>query len=90
MILSFLDRKSQKSFQKRHKSVADYEPMKTALNELDGWKGFDPPAKIAGKPVRRGKELRTGWYLVDVAGRVTVYFRWSNGDAFDVEITDYH
>ena len=45
-----------------------------------------PPAnrleKLAGR--------RTGQYSIRVNDQWRVCFRWSDGDAYDVEIVDYH
>jgi toxin HigB-1 len=45
-----------------------------------------PPAnrleKLAGR--------RAGQYSIRINDRWRVCFRWSEGDAYDVEITDYH
>lgn len=33
---------------------------------------------------------RQGQYSIRVNGQYRVCFRWENGDAYDVEVTDYH
>ncbi len=45
-----------------------------------------PPGNRLGK--LRGD--RVGQYSIRITGRWRVCFRWSGGDAHDVEIVDYH
>ena len=36
------------------------------------------------------KKDRAGQYSIRINAKWRVCFRWSNGDAYDVEIVDYH
>jgi toxin HigB-1 len=48
---------------------------------------------LAAPPANRLEALkgdRAGQYSVRINDQYRVCFRWKNGDAFDVEITDYH
>jgi proteic killer suppression protein len=48
---------------------------------------------LASTPANRSEALkgdRGGPYSIRVNDQYRVCFRWKNGDAFDVEITDYH
>jgi proteic killer suppression protein len=48
---------------------------------------------LASPPGNRLETLRgdrAGQYSIRINDQFRVCFRWENGDAFDVEITDYH
>jgi len=48
---------------------------------------------LASPPANRLEPLkgdREGQYSVRVNDRYRICFRWKDGDAFDVEIVDYH
>lgn len=53
----------------------------TSLNDLRA-----PPANR----LERLKGKRSGQYSIRVNEQWRICFRWQNGDAFDVEIVDYH
>jgi proteic killer suppression protein len=44
----------------------------------------------SGNRLEARKGDRKGWFSIRINDRWRVVFRWSNGDAFDVSIVDYH
>jgi hypothetical protein len=48
------------------------------------------PARTFPKPTERPRGERAGEYSLRVDDQWRVCFRWERGEAYDVEITDYH
>lgn len=53
----------------------------TSLNDLND---------LRGNRLEMLKGDRTGQYSIRINDQYRICFRWSNNDAYDVEITDYH
>jgi proteic killer suppression protein len=47
-------------------------------------------AAIPGNQLEALKGGRQGQYSIRINDRYRICFHWNDGDAFDVEITDYH
>ena len=47
-------------------------------------------AAIPGNQFEALKGDRSGQYSIRINDQYRIFFRWQDGDAFDVEITDYH
>ena len=47
-------------------------------------------AAIPGNQLEGLKGDRKGQHSIRINGQYRICFNWNNGDAFDVEITDYH
>ena len=47
-------------------------------------------AAVGGNCLEALSGDRAGWQSIRVNDQWRVCFRWSDGDAFDVEIVDYH
>jgi len=94
MIRSFADRQTERLFDReaKHKRLPD--PLQrnarmklvqihrsTELNDLR-----IPP----GNRLEALKGDRKGQHSIRINDQWRICFRWANGDAFDVEIVDYH
>ena len=93
MIRSFKNDKTEKAFEGRfHKSIpADLRrriqiklTMIDAVEELDDLKA--PPANHLEKL----KGNRKGQHSIRVNDQWRICFVWQDGDAYEVELTDYH
>lgn len=93
MIRSFRERETKKVFDRRPSrkfSVALQRIAQRKLVVLDAAESLQdlriPPGnrleKVSGKPA--------GQYSIRINNQWRICFRWDRGDAYEVEITDYH
>jgi toxin HigB-1 len=92
MIRSFADRETERLF--RRERVGRFRAFeRIALRKL---RMVDAAADIADLRVPPGNRLeklkgdRDGQWSIRINDQWRVCFRWDDGDAFDVEIVDYH
>ena len=92
MILSFRDRDTERLF--RGERIAAFQSFATqALRRLRYLDRAKTLVDLAGRPGNRLESLsgnRSGQYSIRINLQWRVCFRWLDGDAFDVEIVDYH
>ena len=92
MIRSFRDKDTKAIFHqirvKRFQQVAE-----VALRRLVQIDSADELRDLASPPANRLEALkgdRAGQYSIRINDQFRVCFRWQKGDAYDVEIADYH
>jgi proteic killer suppression protein len=92
LIRSFRDKDTGAIFQrvrvKRFQQIAD-----VAFRRLVQIDNADELRDLASPPANRLEALkgtRSGQYSIRINDQYRVCFRWESGDAFEVEITDYH
>jgi proteic killer suppression protein len=92
MIRCFRDTETEKIFQqqfsKRFQAIE-----KTAIRKLIHLHraiGLRDLAAIPGNQLEALKGDRQGQHSIRINDQYRICFRWNDGDAFDVEITDYH
>ena len=92
MIRSFRCAETEKvfhqQFSKRFRSIAKIALRK--LIHLNRAITLRDIAAIPGHQIEALKRGRQGQYSIRVNDQYRICFRWNNGDALDVEITDYH
>jgi proteic killer suppression protein len=92
LIRSFRDKDTESIFRQRR--VRAFERIaQVALRKLVQIDSADELRDLASPPANRLQTLqgdRAGQYSVRIDDRYRVCFRWKEGHAFDVEITDYH
>jgi len=92
VIRSFRDKDTEGIFrQQRVRRLQNIERI--ALRRLVQIDSASELRDLASPPANRLEALkgdRAGQYSVRINDRYRVCFRWKDGDAFDVEITDYH
>ena len=92
MIRSFRDKDTEAIFQQRR--VRRYQHIAAvALRRLAQIDSAEELRDLASPPANRLEALkghRAGQYSVRINDQYRVCFRWKDGHAFDVEITDYH
>ena len=92
MIRSFRDKDTESIFQRRH--VKAFQRIaRVALRRLIQIDAAEELRDLASPPATRLETLkgdRAGQYSVRINDQYRVCFRWKAGDAFDVEIADYH
>lgn len=94
MIKSFAGREAQK-FWETGKSRTNPPPglRRVALRKLFMLDSANALADLLVPPGNRLETLkgnRAGQHSIRINGQFRVCFRWRDGNAYDVEITDYH
>ena len=92
MIRSFADRETEQVFQHRHsRQYAAFE--RVALRKLRQIHRVSRVEELYEPPGNRLEKLkgdREGQWSLRINEQFRVCFRWSDGDAYEVEIVDYH
>lgn len=93
MIKSFADRDTQRLFSREpvRRLPADLlRPMLRKLVALDAAEALEDLPVPPGNRLEKLKGRRSGQYSIRINDRWRVCFGWKEGDAYDVEIVDYH
>jgi proteic killer suppression protein len=93
MIRSFRDRETERVFLREGTGRCSPGVQRAALRKLLLLDAAETVGDLRVPPGNRLEKLvgdRAGQYSVRINDQWRVCFRWSNGQAFDVEITDYH
>ena len=92
MIRSFRDAETEKIFRQQF-SKKLHGVEKTALRKLFHLNRATTLRDLALLPGNRLEALegsRKGQYSIRINDQYRICFGWNEGDAFDVEVTDYH
>jgi proteic killer suppression protein len=92
LIRSFRDKDTESIFH-RHRVRRFQQIATVALRRLVQIDSADELRDLASPPANRLEALkgnRAGQYSVRINDQFRVCFRWKDGHAFDVAITDYH
>lgn len=93
MIRSFHDQQAENIFQRDRVKRFSQDVQRAALRKLlilDAAESLDDLRVPPGNRLEKLKGNRKGQYSIRVNDQCRICFRWSDGDAYDVEITDYH
>jgi toxin HigB-1 len=93
MIRSFRDKETEKVFRRevsRKFSSALQHQAQRKLAILDGAETLQDLHIPPGNRLERLRGDREGQYSIRINDQWRICFNWSEGDADDVEITDYH
>jgi toxin HigB-1 len=92
VIRSFRDREAEKlfhdHFSKRHRNIE--RPAQRKLMQLDQAQTLEDLARIPGNRLEVLRGDRKGQHSIRINDQYRVCFRWTEPDAFEVEIVDYH
>ncbi|MBE0408935.1 MAG: type II toxin-antitoxin system RelE/ParE family toxin [Anaerolineales bacterium] len=93
MIKSFADKETEKLFHRRSskkvpQTVQRRERMK--LEILDAAERLEDLSIPPGNQLEKLSGNRKGQHSIRINRQWQICFIWRSGDAFDVEITDYH
>lgn len=93
MIRSFADTRTQRAFaRERIKGLAT--PLQRAalrkLAMLDAADGLDDLRVPPGNRLEKLAGDRQGQYSIRINEQWRICYRWADGDAYEVEIVDYH
>lgn len=93
MIRGFADKETEKVFDRRHSRRLPVEMQRAALRKLlliDAALSLNTLRVPPSNRLEKLKGDRAGQYSVRINDQWRICFRWEDGDAYDVEITDYH
>lgn len=92
MIASFKDRRLKRLFERGHGSRIGADLINKVENILATLDAADTPQALdlPGYRLHPLKGDRKGFWAVTVRANWRIIFRFENGDAFDVELLDYH
>jgi proteic killer suppression protein len=93
VIKSFKDRETQTIFTRQRSRRLPSELQQVALRKLRMLNNARTLNDLQVPPANRLEKLvgdRAGQYSIRINERWRVCFAWRDGDAYDVEIVDYH
>ena len=93
MIKSFRDKETGKIFDREGSRKFPDNIQKTALLKLNVIDAADELQDLRIPPGNKLEKLsgkRAGQYSIRINNQWRICFKWSEGDAYDVEIVDYH
>lgn len=93
VIRSFRDKGTEKLFSREGSRKLPDDMQKVALRRLTILDAAETLQDLAIPPGNRLEKLsgdRVGQHSIRINDRWRICFRWSDGDAYDVEIADYH
>ena len=93
MIKGFRDQDAERLFDRRPVRRFGTEVQKVALRKLrmlDAAEGLGDLRVPPGNRLERLRGDRAGQHSIRINDRWRICFRWRGGDAYDVEIVDYH
>jgi toxin HigB-1 len=93
MLKSFKDKETEKVFNRRFSKKLPRDIQKTAFRKLRLIDTAGDLNDLRQPPANRLEALdgdRKGQHSIRINDQFRVCFVWKDGDAFEVEITDYH
>ena len=93
MIRSFRDAAAEAAWQRRFVKGIPNDIIKTAnrkLMQIHNARSLDDLRAVPGNRLERLTGDRRGQHSIRINDQWRICFRWRDGDAYDVEIVDYH
>lgn len=92
MIKGWADKESRKLFEGKRSKVPTkiQERALSKLQTLDAAPSLETLRKVPGNRLETLKGDRERQHSIKVNDQYRVCFRWENGDAYEVEVVDYH
>lgn len=93
MIRSFRDKEAERLFHRLPVRKVGAELQRAALRklrQLDAALSLDDLRVPPGNRLEALRGDRFGQYSIRINDQWRICFRWTDGDAYDVEIVDYH
>ncbi|MFN8493889.1 MAG: type II toxin-antitoxin system RelE/ParE family toxin [Caldilineaceae bacterium] len=93
MIKSFKDRETEKIFRREFSRRLPQTLQRSALRRLTFLHGARQVTDLLAPPSNQLEQLsgnRAGQYSIRINDQWRICFEWLDGDAYNVEIVDYH
>ena len=93
MIRSFRDRETERIYQRTRSRKLPIDIQQSALRKLRMLNRSSTLGDLRVPPANRLEKLRgdrAGQYSIRINDRWRICFTWQKGDAYNVEIVDYH
>jgi toxin HigB-1 len=93
MIKSFADKETRKVWDRERSKAVPADLQRKALRKLEQIDVVDDLNELRVPPGNRLERLggdRAGQYSIRINRQYRVCFTWEDGDAYEVEIVDYH
>jgi len=93
VIRSFKDKETQKIFERQRSAKLPSDIQQVALRKLRMINRAQTLQDLKVPPANRLESLkgkRIGQYSIRINDQWRICFEWQNGEAFNVEIVDYH
>jgi len=93
MIRSFRDRHAERVFRRQRTRKFDLKLQRLAQRKLDILDAAEALMDLRTAPGNRLEMLtgdRRGQHSIRINDQWRICFRWQSGNAYEVEITDYH
>ena len=93
MIRSFLDREAQRIWNRNRSREYPPDIQQRAMRRLtllDSATSLNELGSLPGNRLHALKDDRAGQHAIPINTQWRICFVWKDGDAYDVEITDYH
>lgn len=93
MIKSFKDREAERIYTRLFSRKLPHDIQEIALRKIKMINNAVSINDLRIPPANRLEKLerdRAGQYSVRINDQWRICFKWKDGDAYDVEITDYH
>ena len=93
MIQTFGDEETERLFQRERVKKFPPPVQRSALRKLlllDAAESLDDLRVPPGNRLEKLRGKRRGQYSIRINDQWRVCFRWESGDAYEVEIADYH
>ncbi|MCL5966075.1 MAG: type II toxin-antitoxin system RelE/ParE family toxin [Deltaproteobacteria bacterium] len=93
MIKSFKDREAERVYGRQFSRKLPHDIQRIALRKLRMINNAVSINDLRMPPANQMEKLsgdRAGQYSIRINDQWRICFRWKDGDAYDVEITDYH
>ena len=93
MIRTFRDKEAERLFRREPGKTLPPPVQRVALRKLlllDAAESLDDLRVPPGNRLEKLRGDRKGQYSIRINDQWRVCFRWEDGDAYDVEIADYH
>ena len=92
MTKGWADKESRKLFDGKPSRVPTQirERALSKLQTLDAAPSLDTLGKVPGNRLESLRGDREGQHSIRINVQYRVCFRWESGDAYEVEVTDYH
>jgi toxin HigB-1 len=93
MIQSFKDKEARRIFNRQRSRKLPHDIQQVALRKLRMLNRASTLNDLRVPPANRLEKLkgdRAGQYSIRINDQWRICFEWQDGDAYDVEIEDYH